>query len=101
MGGEIPVRLVARREHSGGKDPPATTSVNSCFCWQTVPQGIVHSWPSCNCTVPAVNNTHVEDGRICELRVPSPVLGVTSCLVFGVLWEVCLSFLQLICTKCM
>lgn len=89
MGGETPGRLAARRETVEGRTecspaPPATTSVGSCFCWQAFPQGIVHSWPTHNCRMPAVNNTHVQDGRIGELRAPSPELGVMPSLVFGV-----------------
>lgn len=88
MGGEIPGRLAARHETVEGRTecspaPPAATSASSCFCWQAFPQGIVHSWPACNCRMPAVNNTHVQDGRICELRAASPELGVMPSLVFG------------------
>lgn len=89
VGGEIPGRLAARRETVEGRTecspaPPAITSVSSCFCWQAFPQGIVHSWPACNCRMPAMNSTHVQDDRICELRAPSPELGVMPSLVFGV-----------------
>lgn len=89
MGGEIPGRLAARHETVEGRTecnpaPPATTSASSCFCRQAFPQGIVHSWPARNCRMPAVHNTHVQDGRICELRAASPELGVMPSLVFGV-----------------
>lgn len=89
MGGEIPGRLAARHESSGGEDrvqscPTCHHISQQLLLLADFPPGYSPQLAFMQLQDATVNNTHVEDARICELRAASPELGVMPSLVFGV-----------------